>query len=62
MMCGRYNLIASGQQIINHFSLPSLPAHNPDYNIPPGHKILAIVQPDDGSNRAVNPYWELIPS
>ncbi|MGZ5010273.1 MAG: SOS response-associated peptidase [Methylobacter sp.] len=61
-MCGRYNLIATGQQIMDHFRLLSLPAHNPDYNIPPGQKILAIIQLEDGSNRAVNLHWGLIPS
>jgi len=61
-MCGRYNLIATGQQIRDHFSLPSLPAHNPDYNIPPGQNILAVVQTEDGSGRAVNLHWGLIPS
>jgi putative SOS response-associated peptidase YedK len=61
-MCGRYNLIAAGQQIMDHFKLLSLPAHHPDYNIPPGQKILAIVQLEDGSNRAVNLHWGLIPS
>jgi len=61
-MCGRYNLIATGQQLMEHFRLLSLPVHNPDYNIPPGQKILAIVQLEDGSNRAVNLHWGLIPS
>jgi putative SOS response-associated peptidase YedK len=61
-MCGRYNLIATGQQIMDHFRLVSLPAHNPDYNIPPGQKVLAIVQLEDGSNKAVNLHWGLIPS
>ena len=61
-MCGRYNLIATGQQIMDHFRLLSLPAHNPDYNIPPGQKILAVVQLEDGSDRAVNLHWGLIPS
>ncbi len=61
-MCGRYNLIATGQQIMDHFRLLSLPAHKPDYNIPPGQKILAVVQMEDGSNRAVNLHWGLIPS
>ncbi len=61
-MCGRYNLIATGQQIMDHFRLLSLPPHNPDYNIPPGQKILAIVQLEDGSNKAVNLHWGLIPS
>lgn len=58
-MCGRYNMIATGQQIMDHFRLLSLPAHNPDYNIPPRQKILAIAQLEDGS-RAVNLHWGLI--
>lgn len=61
-MCGRYNLIATGQQLMDYFRLPSLPAHKPDYNIPPGQKILAIVQLEDGTNTAVNLHWGLIPS
>jgi putative SOS response-associated peptidase YedK len=60
-MCGRYNLIATEQQIIDHFGLRSLPAHNPDYNIPPGQKILSIVQLENGGNKAVNLHWGLIP-
>jgi putative SOS response-associated peptidase YedK len=61
-MCGRYNLIATGRQIMNHFNLQSLPAHHPDYNISPGQKILALVQLEDGSNRTVYLHWGLIPS
>ncbi|MGZ4977890.1 MAG: SOS response-associated peptidase [Methylobacter sp.] len=61
-MCGRYNLIATGRQIMDHFGLLRLLTHNPDYNIPPGQKILAIVQLEDGSNKAVNLHWGLIPS
>ncbi len=58
-MCGRYNLIATGQQIIGHFRLLSLSAHNLNYNIPPGQKIFAIVQLEDGS-RDVNLHGGLI--
>jgi putative SOS response-associated peptidase YedK len=61
-MCGRFNLIATGRQITDHFSLPGLPDYRPDYNIPPGQKILAVVQLEDGSNKAVNLHWGLIPS
>jgi putative SOS response-associated peptidase YedK len=61
-MCGRYNLIATGQEIMDHFKLLSLPAHHPDYNIPPGQKILAVVQLEDSSNQAVELHWGLIPS
>jgi putative SOS response-associated peptidase YedK len=61
-MCGRYHLIASGQRIRDHFGLLSLPTHHPDYNIPPGQKVLAIVQLENGSSKAVHLHWGLIPS
>ena len=61
-MCGRFNLIATKQQIMAHFSLQRLPDYQPDYNIPPGQKIIAIVKLKDGSNKAVNLFWGLVPS
>lgn len=61
-MCGRFVLIASEQQIIEHFSLRRLANYQPDYNIPPGQKILNIVQLEDGSNKAAYLHWGLIPS
>jgi len=61
-MCGRFNLIATKPQIMEHFSLQRLPDYQPEYNIPPGQKILAVVRLEDGSNKAVNLHWGLIPS
>ena len=61
-MCGRFNLIATKAQIMEHFALQRLPDYQPDYNIPPGQKITAVVRLDDGSNKAVNLHWGLIPS
>ncbi|GAB4254322.1 MAG: SOS response-associated peptidase [Methylomicrobium sp.] len=61
-MCGRFNLIATSESIIEHFELKRLPHYRPDYNIAPGQKILTIVQLDDGSRKAVNLHWGLIPS
>ena len=61
-MCGRFNLIATKPQIMKHFSLQRLPDYQPDYNIPPGQKILSVVRLEDGSNKAVNLHWGLIPS
>jgi putative SOS response-associated peptidase YedK len=61
-MCGRYVLIATEQQIIDHFSLRRLANYQPDYNIPPGQKILNVVQLEDGGNKAVYLHWGLIPS
>ena len=60
-MCGRFNLIATKPLIMEHFSLNRLADYQPDYNIPPGQKILTIVRLDDGSNKAVNPHWGLLP-
>lgn len=60
-MCGRFNLTASPEQVIEAFRLHRLPGYEISYNIPPGQKILTIVQLDDGSNKAVNLHWGLIP-
>ncbi|MCF6252450.1 MAG: SOS response-associated peptidase [Methylococcaceae bacterium] len=60
-MCGRFNLTATPEQVIETFHLHRLPRYEPSYNIPPGQKILTIVQLDDGSHKAVNLYWGLIP-
>ncbi len=61
-MCGRFNLIATSDTIIEHFQLKRLPNYRTDYNIPPGQKILNIVQLEDGSNKGVYLHWGLIPS
>lgn len=47
---------------MEHFGLQRLPDYQPDYNIPPGQKILVVVRLEDGSNKAVNLHWGLIPS
>lgn len=61
-MCGRFNLIATSDTIIEHFRLKRLPNYRTDYNIPPGQKILNIVELEDGSRKAVYLHWGLIPS
>ena len=61
-MCGRFNLIATKPEIMAHFNVQRLPDYQPDYNIPPGQKILAVVRLEDGSNKAVNLHWGLIPA
>ncbi len=60
-MCGRFNLIAPPEQLIETFKLHRLPRYETSYNIPPGQKILTIVQLDDGSYKAVYLHWGLIP-
>jgi len=60
-MCGRFNLTASPEQVMETFHLQRLPNYETSFNIPPGQKILSIVQLDDGSYKAVNLHWGLIP-
>ena len=60
-MCGRYNLIATEHEIMAHFSLHSLIDYQPEYNICPAQKIIAVVKLDDESNKAVYLKWGLIP-
>ena len=60
-MCGRYNLVAKPEKIVETFQLHRLPCYEASYNIPPGQKILTVVQLDDGSYKAVYLYWGLIP-
>ena len=62
LMCGRYNLIATEQEIMAHFSLHSLIDYQPEYNICPAQKIIAVVKLDDESNKAIYLKWGLIPS
>jgi putative SOS response-associated peptidase YedK len=61
-MCGRFQLTASPEAIAEHFQLSRLPKYQPSYNIAPSQKILNIVELDDGSRKAVNLFWGLVPS
>jgi len=60
-MCGRFYLTAGPEQLIDTFQLVGLPHYESSYNIPPGQKILTIVKLDDGTYKAVNLHWGLIP-
>lgn len=60
-MCGRFHLTASPEQIIDTFEVHRLLRYETSYNIPPGQKILTVVQLDDGSYKAVYLHWGLIP-
>lgn len=61
-MCGRYSLTASAEDIVEHFQLLRPVKFHPSYNIAPNQKILNIVELDDGSRKAVNLFWGLVPS
>lgn len=55
-------MIATHEQVIAEFQLHRLPHYETSYNIPPGQKVLNIVQLEDNSFKAVNLLWGLIPS
>lgn len=61
-MCGRYNLTASSEAIVEHFQLLRQVKFQPNYNVAPAQKILNVVELDDQSRKAVNLYWGLVPS
>lgn len=56
-MCGRFNLIATPDEIIRHFQLQKLPPYQSSYNITPAQKILNIVELENKSLKAVNLFW-----
>lgn len=61
-MCGRFNITATAEQVIEAYQLQRLPRYEISYNAHPGQKILNIVQLEDKSYKAVNLLWGLIPS
>jgi putative SOS response-associated peptidase YedK len=61
-MCGRFNLVAPSAAVVEHFQLRRLLRYETSYNIPPGQKILAVVELDDKSRKAVYLWWGLIPA
>lgn len=61
-MCGRFNLLAEPTQLSEHFDLQRLRPYETSFNIAPGQKILTVVQLEDGSRKAVNLSWGLLPS
>lgn len=66
-MCGRFNLIATPEEVKETFRLQQLPDFRPSYNITPGQSVLAIVPSDEvfdenHFNLAVQLHWGLIPS
>jgi len=61
-MCGRFALSTTPEDIKAHFHLQRQVRFQPSYNIAPARKILNIVELDDGSRKAVNLFWGLVPS
>lgn len=61
-MCGRYSLTTDAEVLAEHFQVLRQIRFQPSYNIAPSQKILNIVELDDGSRKAVNLFWGLVPS
>jgi putative SOS response-associated peptidase YedK len=64
-MCGRFDLIATPQQVIETFDLQTILDFQPSYNIAPSQDVLAIVPADeseDNQRQLVWLKWGLIPS
>ncbi len=60
-MCGRYNLVADGQSIMETFGLLGPVKWSPRYNIAPSQQVLAIRQRAEGREGMLL-RWGLIPS
>jgi putative SOS response-associated peptidase YedK len=61
-MCGRYSLTTDAETLSEHFKVLRQIRFQPSYNIAPSQRILNIVELDDGSRKAVNLFWGLVPS
>lgn len=61
-MCGRYSLTTDAETLAEHFQVLRPIRFQPSYNIAPSQKILNLVELDDGSRKAVNLFWGLVPS
>ena len=61
-MCGRFNLLATPEQLCEAFQLAVLPAYQRCFNISPGQAILNITCLPDKSYQAAYTHWGLVPS
>ncbi|MGR8931329.1 MAG: SOS response-associated peptidase [Gammaproteobacteria bacterium] len=61
-MCGRFDLTASSEALVEHFRLRRAVHFQASYNIAPAQKILNIVALEDQSLKAVKLFWGLVPS
>lgn len=60
-MCGRFTLLATGDEIAAEFDLPAPPDVRPRYNIAPTQNVLAIRAAADGIRDVATLHWGLIP-
>ena len=61
-MCGRFSLFAAGEAIAERFSLPTVPAVAPRWNVAPAQMVAAVGTKADGSGRGFTLFrWGLVP-
>ncbi len=61
-MCGRFALVATGEEVAEHYQLPEVPFVVPRYNIAPTQPVAAVRLSNAGEREFTFFQWGLIPS
>ena len=61
-MCGRFALVATGEEVAAHYQLPETPFIAPRYNIAPTQPVAAVRLDNAGARQLTHFQWGLIPS
>ena len=61
-MCGRFALVATGEEVASHYQLPETPFIAPRYNIAPTQPVAAVRLGKDGARQLTHLHWGLVPS
>ena len=61
-MCGRFALVATGEEVAEHYQLPEVPYVVPRYNIAPTQPVAAVRLNGAGEREFTFFQWGLIPS
>ena len=61
-MCGRFALVATGEEVAEHYQLSEVPFVVPRYNVAPTQPVAAVRLGRDGAREFTFFQWGLIPS
>jgi len=61
-MCGRFTLVATGEEVAAHYQLDEVPFVAPRYNVAPTQPVAAVRLSQDGARQFTFFQWGLIPS
>ncbi len=61
-MCGRFALVATGEEVAAHYELSEVPFIAPRYNIAPTQPVAAVRLNRNGARELTHFQWGLIPS